>query len=107
MSSAAALVVILLTLGPTPGRAARSSTEVVAGERAWSEAFLRHDLHALSRLLADDYVGIDGRGVVSDKAAELEEAKAPSAGSTQPILVGEQLSDILARGSVAVRLLPR
>jgi ketosteroid isomerase-like protein len=104
MSSAAALVVILLTLSPTAGRTARSSAEVVASERAWSEAFLRHDLHSIAQLLADDFVGIDGRGVVSDRAAELEEAKAPSAGSTRPTLVGEQLSDVRVRmyGETAV-----
>lgn len=105
MTSAVVLVVVtLLNLSLKPGGPAQSSAEVVASERAWSEAFLRHDLHALSQLLADDFVGIDGRGVVSDKAAELEEAKAPSAGSTTPILVGEQLSDIRVRmyGDTAV-----
>lgn len=105
MTSAVTLVVVsLLSLSPAPGRTDHSSAEVVASERAWSEAFLKHDLHALSRLLADDFVGIDGRGVVSDKAAELEEAKAPSAGSTQPALIGEQLSDIRVRiyGDTAV-----
>ena len=105
MTSAAALVVIaLVNLSPTPGRPAHSSAQVVASERAWSEAFLRHDLHALSQLLADDFVGIDGRGVISDKSAELEEAKAPSAGSTNPTLVGEHLSDIRVRmyGDTAV-----
>jgi len=103
-SAAALLVVVLLNLCPTPGGPAHTSAEVVASEHAWSEAFLRHDLHALSQLLADDFVGIDGRGVVSDKAAELEEAKAPSAGSTNPVLVGEQLSDIRVRvyGDTAV-----
>jgi len=77
---------------------------VVASERAWSEAFLRHDLQAISRLLADDFVGIDGRGVVSDKTAELEEAKPQSPGTTNPILVGEELSDTRVRlyGDVAV-----
>jgi ketosteroid isomerase-like protein len=107
MNSAAALVVAtLLGLGPTQGRGSASSTteRVVASERAWSEAVLRHDLQTISRLLSDDFVGIDGRGVVSDKAAELEEAKPPSPGTTDPILVSEQLSDIRVRiyGDTAV-----
>lgn len=107
MNSAAALVVAtLLGLSPTQARGSASSTRerVVASERAWSEAFLRHDLQTISRLLADDFVGIDGRGVVSDKAAELEEAKPPSPGTTDPILVSEQLSDIRVRiyGDTAV-----
>ena len=105
MSSTAALVVVtLLSVSPTPGRPVGSSAAVVASERAWSEAFLRHDLQAISQLVADDFVGIDGRGVVSDKSAELEEAKPQSPRTTNPILVGEQLSDIRVRmyGDIAV-----
>src|SRR5690349_23349424 len=98
MTSTAALVVVaLLGVSPTPESPVGSSAAVVASERARSEAFLRHDLQAISRLLADDLVGIDGRGVVSDKTAELEEAKPPSPGTTNPILVGEELSDIRVR----------
>ncbi len=105
MSFAAALfVATFVSLSPTPQSPARSSAAVVASERAWSEAFLRHDLPAISRLLGDDFVGIDGRGIVSDKAAELEEAKPPSPGATGPILLGEQLSDVRVRmyGDLAV-----
>ena len=105
MSSAAALVVVtLLSVSPAPERPTRSADAVVASERAWSEAFLRHDIPAVSRLLADDFVGIDGRGVVSDKAAELEEAKLPAPSATKPVLLSEQLSDIRVRlyGDIAV-----
>ena len=105
MSSAAAFVVMtLLSVSPTPESPVGSSAAVVTSERAWSEAFLRHDLQAISRLLADDFVGIDGRGVVSDKTAELEEAKPQPPGSTSPVLLGEQLSDIRVRmyGEIAV-----
>jgi len=102
----AAILLSAMLLGagePAPGPPSAES-EVVASERAWSQAYLRHDLPAISRLLADDFVGIDGRGVVSDKAAELEEAKPPSPGSTEPVLVAEQLSDVRVRiyGDVAV-----
>ena len=81
-----------------------AAQEVEAAEHAWSKAFLRHDLDALSRLLADDFVGIDGRGVVSDKAGELEEAKAPPPGFDGPVLVREDLSDVRVRvyGSTAI-----
>lgn len=107
MSSAATLgVAALMSLSSIQGCVSASSTseQVVANERAWSEAFLRHDSEAISQLLSDDFVGIDGRGVVSDKAAELEEAKPPSPGTTAPILVGEQLSDVRVRiyGDTAV-----
>ncbi len=108
MSSAAVLVfAIVLGLRSTQDSVPASSSasdRVLAAERAWSQAFLRHDLPAISRLLSDDFVGIDGRGVVSDKAAELEEAKPPSPGTTVPLLVSEQLSDIRVRiyGDTAV-----
>jgi ketosteroid isomerase-like protein len=86
---------------PTTPSAAR---DVESAEHAWSKAFLRHDLGALSRLLADDFVGVDGRGVVSDKAAELEEAKAPPPGFDGPVLVREDLSEVRVRvyGSTAI-----
>ena len=97
MNSAAALVVAtLLSLSQKPGLAPGSEA-VVASERAWSDAFLRHDLEAISGLLADDFVGIDGRGVVSDKAAELEEARPPKPGAQGSVLVSEALSDIRVR----------
>lgn len=81
-----------------------AQAQVVAAERSWSAAFLAHDRDALARLIADDYVGIDGRGWVSDKAAELDEAGPPKAGTTAPVLVGEELSDVLVRvyGDTAV-----
>ncbi len=100
MNFAAALVVAtVLGFYPIQGKAGGSSTNggVIASERAWSEAFIRHDLGAISRLLADDFVGIDGRGLVSDKAAELEEAKPRSSATTAPVLVSEQLSDTRVR----------
>ena len=103
MRTAAILVsVMLLGAGEPASRSAES--DVVASERAWSQAYLRHDLKAIAELLAEDFVGIDGRGVVSDKAAELDEAKPPSPGSRESVLVAEQLSDVRVRtyGDVAV-----
>jgi len=104
MRIAAALAfTTLLGLGPTPAPD-RDRTNVIASERAWSEAVIRHDPQAVSLLLADDFIGIDGRGVLSDKAAELEEAKPPSPGKAGPVLISEELSDIRVRtyGDVAV-----
>jgi ketosteroid isomerase-like protein len=85
---------VALPAGDAPAPIQR---EIVGLERAWSAAFLAHDLDKISELLADDFVGIDGRGVVSDKAAELAEAKAPDSGSTAPVLIGEDLSEIRVR----------
>jgi ketosteroid isomerase-like protein len=75
-------------------------------EHEWSAAVLAHDVRAVDRIVADDFVGIDGRAMVSDKKDELEEAKAPGFGATPPVfqLLDEQISDIKVRvyGNTAV-----
>ena len=82
------------------------ASEIEALERAWSTAFLKHDTAAIASILADDYVGIDGRGVVSDKSQEIEEAKAPAAGAppTAFLVLSESLSGVRVRlyGDAAV-----
>jgi ketosteroid isomerase-like protein len=82
-----------------PGQA---KSEIVRLEKAWSEAFLRHDGQAISRILANDYVGIDGRGVVGNKATEIQEAKPRP--KTPAAILDEKLSDIRVRtyGDAAV-----
>ena len=108
MRVAAAACAVVLSHGTSQIAAAPAETsaaqEVASAERAWSEAFLRHDLAAISNLLADDFVGIDGRGVVSDKAAEVKEATVPLPEFDGPVLVREDLSNILVRsyGATAV-----
>jgi ketosteroid isomerase-like protein len=68
-------------------------------ERAWSAAFFRHDVAAVGKILADDYVGVDGRGVVSNKADELAEVAAPEKGAPPPVfqILEESLSDFQVR----------
>jgi ketosteroid isomerase-like protein len=48
-------------------------------ERDWSAAYLSHDTAVIARILADDYLGTDGRGVMTDKAQEIEDARAADA----------------------------
>lgn len=75
-------------------------------ERDWSEAFRRHDVKAIDRIVADDFAGIDSRGVSSDKAAELAEAAAPAPGAPPPDfeVLEETFSDMRVRvyGNTAV-----
>src|SRR2546422_5639949 len=82
------------------------ASEIEALERACSTAFLKHDTATIGSILADDYVGIDGRGVVSDKSDEIEEAKAPAAGSPPGtyLVLSETLSGVRIRlyGDAAV-----
>ena len=91
------LLTVLGIYAPQGANPAPSVTEqITALEREWSSAVVRHDEEAVSKLLADDFVGIDGRGFVSDKAAEIEEAK-PKADKAGLVLVGENLSEVRVR----------
>ena len=78
--------------------------QVIAQEKAWSDAVIHHDAAKVASILADDFIGIDGRGFVTDKAAELKEAEPPPGNSTVPQLLREEHSDITARiyGDTAV-----
>ena len=71
-------------------------------EHEWAAAFLAHDVKRVDRILADDYVGVDGRAMVSDKKSELEEVKNTEAGDFE--LLDDQISDITVRvyGTTAV-----
>src|SRR5262249_25519434 len=75
-------------------------------ERAWSAAYHRHDLPAIEQLLAEEFVGIDGRGVTSTRRDELEEAKArePDAPPPARAVVAGGVSDVKARisGKMAI-----
>lgn len=47
------------------------AAEVLAVERAWTEAHLHGDFAALAQIMADDYLRIETDGSVRDKAAVL------------------------------------
>jgi ketosteroid isomerase-like protein len=81
-----------------------AKAQVIAQEKAWSDAVIHYDIAKVASILADDFIGIDGRGFVTDKAAELKEAESPAADSTAPQLIREDLSDFTARvyGNTAV-----
>jgi ketosteroid isomerase-like protein len=81
-----------------------AKAEVTAQEKAWSDAVIHHDIAKVASLLADDFIGTDGRGFVTNKSAELKEAEPPAADATAPRLVREDLSDFTARiyGNTAI-----
>ena len=59
-------------------------------EEEWSSAFVRADITALERILADDFVLTDGGGRVTNKAQEI-------AGSRDGGLLSNAVSDLLIR----------
>jgi ketosteroid isomerase-like protein len=75
----------------------KAKAQIIAQEKAWSDAVIHHDVAKVASLLADDFIGTDGRGFVTDKAAELKEAALPPPDSTAPQLLKEDLSDFTAR----------
>jgi uncharacterized protein (TIGR02246 family) len=83
-----------------------AASDVERLERAWSAAFLQHDIATIDGILADDYVGIDGRGVVTSKSDEIAEAKAPAPNTPLDSyrVLSEGLSDVRVRlfGDAAV-----
>lgn len=80
------------------------TAEIIAHEKAWSDAVIHHDTARVASILSADFVGIDGRGFITDKAAELKEAGPPAPGSTGSQLLKEELSDMKVRiyGDTAV-----
>lgn len=80
--------------------------ELMQLERDWSAAYLKHDARAIDQILADDFVGIDGRGIITNKAQEIEEAKTPDLGAPSPVFIvlDETVTDMKVRpyGNVAV-----
>src|SRR5215510_8366170 len=68
-------------------------------ERDWSAATVRHDPPVVERLLADDYVGIDGRGITTTKADEIAEAKGPDPSLPPPVtrVTAEEMVDLTVR----------
>jgi len=90
-----------------PKDAAPANDQTFASlERAWSTAYHQHDLPKIERLLAAEFVGIDGRVVMSTRAEELAEARAPAPGAPSPAMeiLEEEISDVRARvyGEIAV-----
>jgi ketosteroid isomerase-like protein len=107
MRSVLALLLLVPAAAPsTPKPSPKLDETFAALERAWSAAYQKHDLPAIEGVLAEEYVGIDGRGVVSNRADELNEARErPTGAPPSPMeILAEQVSDVQARvyGETAV-----
>jgi ketosteroid isomerase-like protein len=85
---------------------AQIEQELMQLEHDWSAAYLKHDIATIDRMLADDFVGIDGRGIMTNKAAEIEDAKGPKPGDPQPsfLVLDDSITDMKVRlyGNTAV-----
>ena len=110
--SSAILLMLMLCLAAKSQAITKKTTvsnveqELMQLERDWSAAYLKHDTMTVKRILADEYVGIDGRGIITTKAQEMEEAAAPKPGAPAPpfVVLDESVTDMKVRvyGNVAV-----
>ena len=68
-------------------------------ERDWAAAYIKREPAVISRILADDYIGIDGRGIITNKAQEIEEATPPPTGTPLPTrqIVADTVTDMKVR----------
>ena len=75
-------------------------------ERDWSAAYVTHDTAVAERIMADDYVGIDGRGIITNKKQEIDDVRGPAPGSPPPavLTLEESVVDMTVRvyGNFAV-----
>ena len=107
-----ALLMFLISLSASSqprGRQSRNSEvkqELIQLEKDWSTAFLKHDTATIARILADEFVGIDGRGLITNKTQEIDEAQSPKPGAPEPpfLILDEAVVDLKARvyGNTAV-----
>ncbi|HEU4387005.1 MAG TPA: nuclear transport factor 2 family protein [Blastocatellia bacterium] len=103
------LALCVVTIGQTPLKTtagAETERQLMQLEREWSAAYLKHDTAVVDRILADDYVGIDGRGIVTTKSDEIEEVRGPKPGAPAPpfAILDESVTDMKVRlyGNTAV-----
>jgi len=75
MVVATIVIVFGISSEQTTARQAKIERELMQMERDWSAAYLSHDVSVVDRLLADDFIGTDGRGIMTDKKQELEDAR--------------------------------
>ena len=109
---AAILLMLAIYVGGTAQTTVRqikdskAEQELMQREKDWSAAYLKHDTGAIEDIIADEYVGIDGRGIITNRAQEIEEARAlkPTDPSPPFAILDETVTDLKVRtyGDVAV-----
>lgn len=67
-------IVFGVSSGQTTAKQAKIERELMQMEHDWSAAYL-NDVSVVDRILADDFIGTDGRGIMTDKKHELEDAR--------------------------------
>lgn len=58
-----------------PENIAKAARAIMKMEGKWVRAVLRHDVKTMSRILADDYIGVSSGGEIKDKAQTMKDFK--------------------------------
>ena len=88
------ILLALLALGACqvrePDRTA-DRKEILEGEKAWGQAFVKGDAATVERLLATDFLGVDPTGMTYDRSKMLNEVKAG------PNSTSDELGNVIIR----------
>ena len=96
--SVAATTLVAIGLVSAAWSADKNDSEVLKQlERDWSAATVRHDPSVVQRLIAEDYVGTDGRGIMSTKADEIDEATEHAGEPLATKVLSEEITDMTVR----------
>ncbi len=96
------VAIIVIVFGITSGQTTtKLEQELMQMEHDWSAAYLSHDISVVDRILADDFIGTDGRGIMTDKKQELEDARSENPNRK---VLSEAIDDLKVRiyGDTAV-----
>jgi ketosteroid isomerase-like protein len=91
-----AMIVIVfgISSGQPTARQAKIERDLMQMEHDWSAAYLSHDVSVVDRIVADDFIGTDGRGIMTDKKQELEDARSENPNRK---ILSEAIDDLKVR----------
>src|SRR5262245_51107282 len=72
-----------------PGEISAVERELLRTERDWLDSYVKHEVAAMERLEADDFMIVYSDGSVLNKAKEIENLKAPVREGPQPVVSTE------------------
>ena len=94
-------IVAVLCLCECSGQKEQKETEryIVESERQWAESVATGDTSAIERILADDFVGVDPKGVLYTKQQMVDETH-----NAPKYFVSNRLNDVKVRfyGDIAI-----
>ncbi len=74
---------------------------IIQLERDWNQATLTKDFKTLNRIIADDWIGVDFKGMQSTKAESLAELKAGESGN-QEVELGDMTVRVFGNTAVVI-----